>query len=117
MSSSFYIHDTARTLYRCKCLTSLFNWVEEDPVTDDDRTYGGLILYLGFASSSLIDYLASLLYLGNQLGVTTTMVGEVEQDVGLVEDRGAGVSTSYRVIVLCGSPLPTVKQQSQGTPR
>ena len=102
---------------------------EDDPVPDG-RTYEGLISALGFAfASGLQDNLASLLILGNQLRLTTAMVGEVMQVVGLVEDwsragvntgpvvdmvigvgqqGGVMASTSCMVIILCGcSLLPT----------
>ena len=110
---------------------------EDDPVSDV-RTCEGFTPSLGFTSaSSMQDDLASPLYLGNQLGLTTTMVGEVVQDVGLVGGQsGAGVntghvdmmmgvggvgqqggamaSTSYKVSIPCGCLLlPTsVKQVS-----
>ena len=110
---------------------------EDDPVSDV-RTCEGFTPSLGFTpASSMQDDLASPLYLGNQLGLTTTMVGEVVQDVGLLGGQsGAGVntgqvdmmmgvgdrwqlgwamaSTSYKVSIPCGCLLlPTsVKQVS-----
>ena len=114
---------------------------EDDPFSDV-RTCEGFTPSLGFTSaSSMQDDLASPLYLGNQLGLTTTMVGEVVQDVGLVGGQsGAGVnmghvdmmmgvggvgqqggamaSTSYKVSIPCGCLLlPTsVKQVSSAFP-
>ena len=51
----------------------------------------------------LQDNLASLFILGNQLGLTTAMVGEVMQVVGLVEDwSGPGVNTGPVVDMVIG---------------
>ena len=61
---------------------------EDDPVIED-RTCKGFILLSGFNFSTAdLDNLASLLYLGNQLGLTTNMVG-VSRTVWAWRDLGA----------------------------
>ena len=90
----------------------------------------GVNPFFGFTfTSTFRDNHASFLYLGNQLGFTTSMVGDVVYDVGLVgrgsgdgvymgpvgQQKGGAMGSifSYKISILCGYLLPaSVKLKS-----
>ena len=97
---------------------------------EDRNSVVGINPILDFTfACSVRDNLAFLLYLGNQLGFTTSMVGDVAYRVGLV-GRGSGDGvymgpvgqqkggamgsiSSYKISILCGCLLPaSVKLKS-----
>ena len=91
----------------------------------DERTCQGFLYAFTFATADFDD-LASSFYLGNQLGLTTTMVGGIRNSVGVVgqwrgkvhkmaglgEQSATMTSTSCIISILDGCLLPaSIKQE------
>ena len=80
---------------------------EEADAMSDARTCKDFPLLYGFTFATAdLDNLASLLYLGNQLGFTTLMVGDVRDSVDMVVGLGSGIGVSFGINIQDECLLP-----------
>ena len=80
---------------------------EEADAMSDARTCKDFPLLYGFTFATAdLDNLASLLYLGNQLGFTTLMVGDVRDSVDVVVGLGSGIGVSFGINIQDECLLP-----------
>ena len=80
---------------------------EEADAMSDARTCKDFPLLYGFTFATAdLDNLASLLYLGNQLGFTTLMVGDVRDSIDVVVGLGSGIGVSFVINIQDECLLP-----------